>query len=116
MPMNRPLLLLVLLAGAATSGCITVDPETDEPIPRGDQHYPFDRVEELADGLQRGMTKIDVTLLLGSAAEESEDGRAWIYLPERAGIVIPARALKLEFKDGRLDDWGYHPIVLGQRL
>jgi hypothetical protein len=39
-----------------------------------------------------------------------------VYLPERYAILIPARALRLEFKNGVLDDFGYRPIVLGARL
>ena len=109
--------LAVALAALLTlPGCVNIDPETNEPLPREGQRYTFARVQELAEDLRQGMSRLEVTLLLGSAAEESEDGRTWVYLPERTAILIPARALKLEFVRGRLNTWGYHAIVLGQRL
>ncbi|MEO0652214.1 MAG: outer membrane protein assembly factor BamE [Planctomycetota bacterium] len=108
--------LLAPLAGLVLAACVTVDAQTNEPIPREGQRYPFEKVQELAEDLERGMPKLEVLFLLGSPAEESERGDQWIYLPERTGIIIPARALKLEFEDGRLETWAYHAIVLGQRL
>ena len=53
---------------------------------------------------------------MGSPAEGDETGDEWIYLPERYAILIPAEALRLEFKDRVLVDFGYRPIVLGAQL
>ena len=106
----------LVLAAAALGGCVTEDAATGEVIPRGNQRYEFAKVEQAAEQLRDGMTKAQVLLLLGSAAEMDDAGDVWIYLPERYGILIPARALRLEFKDGRLVDHSYRAIVLGTRL
>ena len=106
----------LVLAAAALGGCVTQDAKTGEYVPRGNQRYEFSRVEEAAEGLKDGMSKQQVLLLLGSAAEMDDNGDTWIYLPERYGILIPARALQLEFKEGRLVSHGYRPIVLGAKL
>ena len=73
-------------------------------------------MEKYAKSLHVGMTKNQVLLTVGSPAETDENGEVWIYLPERPAVLIPARALKLGFRNGLLDDMGYHTIVLGTRL
>ena len=108
--------LAFVLAAAALGGCVTQDATTGENIPRGNQRYEFAKVEKAAEQLQDGMTKAQVLMLLGSAAEMDDAGDTWIYLPERYGILIPARALQLEFKNDVLVSHGYHPIVLGTKL
>ena len=112
---SRRLLGLLLLLGIS-SGCVTENATTGEKIPRGDQKYPFEKVEKAAGELTVGMTKTQVLLLLGSPAEMSREGDVWIYLPERYGILIPARALRLEFQTNDLAEYGFQPIVLGARL
>lgn len=102
------------LLAFAGSGCVTE--RNGVPVPRGNQRYPFDTVQERAEKLQKGMTKAQVLLLLGSAAEIDEENDLWIYLPERYAILVPARALRLEFKESVLVDFGYRAIVLGARL
>ena len=104
-----------LLALGAVA-CVNVDPNTGETIPRGDQKYEYSKVTESAKKLRKGMSKLDVLLLLGSAAEQSDSGDTWIYLPERPAVLVPASALKLEFGLEGLADWGYHPIILGLRM
>lgn len=106
---------LLVLVGSLLS-CVNVDPETGETIPRGSQRYEFSRVKEAAEGLHKGMTKLEVLFLLGSPAEKAARGDRWVYLPERPGVLIPATALQLEFQWDELVEWGYHPIVLGQKL
>lgn len=101
---------------AALAGCVMSDAETGKPIPRGDQKFPFDVVQRNAEKLRNGMSKMDVHLLLGSPAEKDEADNLWIYLPERYGVLVPARALRLEFRERELIDFGYRPIVLGTRL
>lgn len=96
--------------------CVTKDTTTGQPVPRGNQKYPFEKVEKAAEGLAVGMGKTQVLLLLGSPAERTESDDVWIYLPERYGIVIPARALRLEFREQLLAEHGFQPIVLGARL
>jgi outer membrane protein assembly factor BamE (lipoprotein component of BamABCDE complex) len=96
--------------------CVEVDPKTGETIPRGNQKFYYSEVTEKAKRLEAGMSKLDVLLLLGSAAEQSENGDTWVYLPERPGVLVPASALKLEFGPAGLAEWGYHPIVLGVRM
>jgi len=81
-------------------------------VPRGDQKYPFEKVEKAADDLKVGMDKMQVLLLLGSPAEKDENGNVWIYLPERYGFVVPARALRLQFGPQGLEEHGFRPIVL----
>jgi outer membrane protein assembly factor BamE (lipoprotein component of BamABCDE complex) len=116
---RRPSAVLALafaLAAAALGGCVTEDATTGENIPRGNQRYEFSKVEKYAEQLRDGMTKAQVLMLLGSAAEMDDAGDTWIYLPERYGILIPARALQLEFKNSVLVSHGYRPIVLGMEL
>ncbi len=111
-----PALLLALVA------CASVEPDTGEVGPRGNQGSSFTEVKENADNLRLGLTKIQVVLLLGTPAKKDgpavKDGATstWVYLPERPAVIVPERALRLEFKDGRLVDFGYHAIVQGQRL
>ena len=105
---------LALLGG--TSGCVTKNLTTGEMVPRGNQRYPWDKVKELAKRLETGMSKEQVLLLMGSPAEIDKAEDLWIYLPERYAILIPAEALRLEFKDRVLADYGYRPIVLGAQL
>lgn len=98
------------------AGCVQVDPETGETVPRGNQKYAWSRVTEASQDLRTGMSKLDALLLLGSPAEKDKAGDVWIYLPERPGVLLPASALRLEFRDDVLVEHGYHPIILGQRL
>jgi len=112
-----PLTLLALLALlGGTSSCVTQNAETGEMVPRGNQRYPWDKVQELAKRLEKGMTKPQVLLLMGSPAEVDAEDNQWIYLPERYGILIPARALRLEYQGQVLVDFGYRAIVLGAQL
>jgi len=106
----------IICVALCAVGCVNVDPQTNEMIPRGEQRYAFEEVQENADRLQEGMTKFDVLLLLGSPAEHEDREQTWIYLPERAAVLIPGRSLKLQFHNGRLAEWGYHAIILGQDL
>ena len=85
-------------------------------VPRGNQRYPWDKVTELAKKLEKGMTKMQVLQLIGSPAEVDKEDNLWVYLPERYAILVPAEALRLEFKETVLVDFGYRPIVLGARL
>ena len=105
-----------LLLSLCVSACVEVDPKTGATKPRGDQKYEYGYVTEQAKQLKKGMNKLQVLLLLGSAAEQSKDGDTWVYLPERPGVLVPASALKLQFGPEGLADWGSHPIVLGVRL
>jgi len=112
-----PLTLLALCALlGGTSSCVTQNAETGEMVPRGNQRYPWDKVQELAKRLEKGMTKPQVLLLMGSPAEVDAEDNQWIYLPERYGILIPARALRLEYQGQVLVDFGYRAIVLGAQL
>ena len=111
---SRP--CLALIAAALVCSCVTTDARTGQVIPRGNQKYEFDEVVERAGELRDGLSRAQVLLMLGSPAEKDEGGNVWVYLPERPGVLIPARALRLEFENGRLIDHGYRSIVLGQRL
>lgn len=102
-----PLIALLL------AGCVNVDPQTGETIPRGNQRFKFADVEQQAKQLKEGMTKMQVIILLGSPVEASEGGDIWIYLPERPAVLVPSRALRLEFKNDALISHGYRAIVLG---
>ncbi|MFT7671438.1 MAG: outer membrane protein assembly factor BamE (lipoprotein component of BamABCDE complex) [Planctomycetota bacterium] len=109
-------LVLALLCTLAASSCVNIDPKTGETIPRGGQRYEFSDVTSQVDKLKIGMSKFDCLMLLGSPAEKSERDDVWVYLPERPGVLIPARALRLKFEGGRLESHGYHAIVLGVKL
>jgi outer membrane protein assembly factor BamE (lipoprotein component of BamABCDE complex) len=115
MPTRRGLPLALALTSLALA-CVQYDPQTGETLPRGNQRYEFDVVQERAERLVTGMSKLDVLVLLGSPAETGSDGDVWVYLPERPAVLIPARALRLQFDRGALADFGYRPIVLGQDL
>ncbi len=112
----RPGMLAWMLLFTGTSACVTENTTTGEMVPRGNQRYPWDKVKELAKRLKKGLNKSQVLWTMGTSAEVDEENGLWIYLPERYGILIPAEALRLEFKDGALVDFGYRPIVLGTRL
>lgn len=105
-----------LLFLAAAPACVTENATTGEVVPRGDQKYPFEKVEKAAEDLKVGMDKMQVLLLLGSPAEKDESGNVWVYLPERYAILVPARALRLQFGPQGLEEHGFRPIVLGARL
>jgi outer membrane protein assembly factor BamE (lipoprotein component of BamABCDE complex) len=116
---GRPWLAGVLASLCATlcaTACVTENATTGEVIPRGKQKYPFERVEKAAESLKIGMSKPQTLLLLGSPAEQDEKGDVWVYLPERYGIIVPARALRLEFRNQALAEFAFQTIVLGARL
>lgn len=100
----------------ALSGCVNTDPNTGKTIPRGGQKYEFATVERRAERLEPGMSKFDVLLLLGSPAKTSDDNDVWVYLPERAAALIPARALRIVFENNFLVRHEFAPIVFGQTL
>ncbi len=104
------------LLALALAGCVNVDPNTNETLPRGNQKYKFATVERRAEQLRDGMSKFDALLLLGSPAEASDDGDVWTYLPERPAVLVPTRGLQLEFKNGILMKHGYTTVVLGKAL
>lgn len=110
--MYARLLLLALLL----SGCVNVDPVTGQTVPRGGQRYLFETVQRRVDRLYPGMPRGEVLVQLGSPAQRSEDHATWYYLPERAGVLLPARALWLQFDGEVLAKYGYRPIVFGQTL
>jgi len=112
----KPGFLAFALLFAVTPACVTENTDTGEMVPRGNQRYPWDTVKKLAKDLKVGMNKLQVTLLMGSPAEVDAEDNQWIYLPERYAILIPAEALRLEFKGTELVDFGYRPIVLGAQL
>ena len=104
------------LSALLLAGCVSVDSESGKVIPRGSQKYEFATVERQAKNLKVGMTKLEALLLLGGPAETSGDGNVWVYLPERPAVLVPSRALKLEFEGGILKKHGYSAIVLGQQF
>jgi outer membrane protein assembly factor BamE (lipoprotein component of BamABCDE complex) len=106
----------IVLIPLILAGCVNADPRTGKTIPREGQKYEFATVEQQAEQLKDGMTKYDVLLLLGSPANVGDEGNVWIYLPERAAVLVPSRALRLVFKDNILVTHGYTAIVLGQPL
>jgi len=107
---------LLLACLLATASCVNVDPETNEIIPRGNQRYEFEEVTRNAEDLKEGMSTFQVLVLLGSPAERGQHGDVWVYLPERPAVIVPGRALRLQFRNGKLVDFGYRAIVLGARL
>jgi outer membrane protein assembly factor BamE (lipoprotein component of BamABCDE complex) len=116
-PSHRsPAALALALFSLAGASCVTENLTTGEMVPRGNQRYPYAEVEKQATRLQDGMTKGQVLDILGSPAEIDKSDDEWIYLPERYGIIVPAHALRLKFKDGLLVEHGHQAIVLGARL
>lgn len=106
---------LVLLA-VALAGCVNVDPQTGKTIPRGEQKNDYAYVKERAAQLRVGMTKMEVTILLGSPAQTSHDGDVWDYVPERPAVLMPAKGLRLVFLNGCLKTHEFTTIVFGQPL
>ena len=84
--------LAPFLLAFAVASCVTENMTTGEMVPRGNQRYPFEKVEKEAGRLEDGMTKYQVTVLLGSPAEVDKAGDVWVYLPERYAVLVPARA------------------------
>ena len=60
--------------------------------------------------------RLDETSHRPFPAEKSDRGDRWIYLPERPAVLVPSKALQLDFVDDRLESFGYRAIVLGQKL
>ena len=115
--MKLHLLAAALLAIVSVgTGCVTVDAETNEVIPRGDQRYKFSTVKEYSENLQVGMTKLQVLATVGSPAEKTERGDIWVYLPERPAFLVPSKALKVHFENNAVTEFGFHAIVLGAQL
>jgi len=106
----------LLAVACLSASCVTHNVTTGEAVPREGQKYPFEKVEKAAERLQVGLTKAQVLMMLGSPAESDSNHDVWIYLPERYGILVPARALRLQFADEVLAEYGYRPIVLGTQL
>jgi outer membrane protein assembly factor BamE (lipoprotein component of BamABCDE complex) len=114
--METHMKIVIALLVMMLAGCVSVDPDTGETLPRGNQKYKFATVEKRAEQLQVGMSKFNALILLGSPAEKSKDDNVWVYFPERPAVLMPSHALQLEFKDGVLVQHGYKAIVLGQKL
>jgi outer membrane protein assembly factor BamE (lipoprotein component of BamABCDE complex) len=114
--MERMMRIGLVLIALMLAGCVNADPDTGKTIPRGGQKYKYATVERRAEQLKDGMTRYDVLMLLGSPAEKSDDGEVWVYLPERAAVLVPSRALRLVFEGEVLVKHGYSTIVLGQPL
>ena len=112
----RKPLLATLGCVLALASCVNVDPDSGKTIPRGNQALNFDVVKDEAKRLKLAMSKLQVQILLGSPAEKDRRGDVWVYLPERPALIVPGRALRLEFRDGVLVEHGYHAIVLGAQL
>lgn len=108
--------LATLLLALAAASCVTKNLTTGEVVPRGDQRYPFEKVVKEVERLEDGMSKYQVRMLLGSPAEIDKADDVWVYLPERYAVLVPARALRLQFKDGKIEEHGYRAIVLGVRF
>ena len=106
--------LCAALALLVLASCVNVDPETGKTIPRGNQRYEYAKVKEMAERLQKGMTRLQVLTLLGSPAETKDN--VWIYLPERPAVLVPSSALRLSFGVQRLESWEFRTIVLGQQI
>jgi hypothetical protein len=115
-PMKSMMKFCLPLLALLLAGCVNVDPVSGKTIPQGNQRYEFATVERRAEQLQVGMTRSDVMMLLGTPAEQSDDGVIWIYLPERPAVLVPSRALRLEFEGGILKAHAYTTIVLGKPL
>ena len=109
-------LVAVLALFPCTLACVTENTSTGEMVPRGNQRYPWDEVQERAKRLQNGMSKGQVLNLMGSPAEIEDEDTHWIYLPERHGILVPAQALHLTFDRGVLAEHQYRAIVLGAQM
>ena len=108
--------LALLAAPLLAPSCVTVDAETNEVIPRGDQRYKFSTVKKYSENLQVGMTKLQVLATVGSPAEKTERGDIWVYLPERPAFLVPSKALKVHFENNAVTEFGFHAIVLGAQL
>jgi outer membrane protein assembly factor BamE (lipoprotein component of BamABCDE complex) len=112
--MKRCVALVVLILMGV--GCVNVDPDTGKTIPRGGQHNTFEVVKRRAEKLELGINRFAVMALLGSPAKSTDSGAVWTYLPERPAVLVPSRALRLEFENGILVKYGYRTIVLGKDL
>jgi len=111
----RFLLVTLLLGLLMTAGCQTQGVETETYAGKpAKQRYPLSEVEDRLDELRPGMAKVEVLLVLGSPAIEEPDH--WIYLPSRTGTVIPAEAIRVDFRSGTYTGWKKQPIIFGERV
>jgi hypothetical protein len=105
-----PVLLVTVIGG----GCKTepMDPYVyAEGHPK--QKYEFKEVKRRARSLRPGMPRGEVLITLGSPAEVRGD--TWVYLPEKAGYVLPTELLEVRFQSGRYVSHEFKAIVFGQR-
>jgi outer membrane protein assembly factor BamE (lipoprotein component of BamABCDE complex) len=116
-PMMRITLLVVACAGwaVAGAGCRTegVETYTYDGKPQN-QLYELDAVKQRVARLERGMSKMQVLLTLGSPAKRQAD--RWVYLPSRTGTIVPAEALEVRFVNDRYVEHRWQPIVVGERI
>ncbi len=112
---TRALVLGAALAvGPGLGGCKTESMSAyayDDGHPN--QKYAFKEVKKRAKALRPGMSRSDVLITLGSAAEVH--GNTWVYLPPKPGYVVPTELLDVRFQSGRYVSHEFKAIVFGQR-
>lgn len=97
------------------AGCVAQEPGSPAPAQAAaEQRYELSEVRERLDRLEVGMSKRRVLLALGSPAVRGS--QAWEYHPERAGLVLPAEAVRVLFEGDRYAGYEIVPIVLGEEL
>lgn len=102
------LLVLVVMAGGVLLGCQSGQPSNSP------QKYDYAEVKRRLKRLPQGSTAIDVMATLGSPAQQSRE--AWIYMPDRTGLIIPAEYLRVNFVRGRYASHDFKAVVLGERM
>jgi hypothetical protein len=101
--------MVMLAALGMACGCQS-QPESTHPS----QRYELGEVKRRLNDLQPGATRMEVLLALGSPAERRPD--AWIYLPSRSGLIVPADALVIHFRGGLYSKHEFRPIILGEQI
>ncbi|MHC4908288.1 MAG: outer membrane protein assembly factor BamE domain-containing protein [Planctomycetota bacterium] len=103
-------ILVSAVAAVAAGGCTTTSVDGDHATDGVNrQRYDFETVKVRAKRLQKGMTTLDVSMLLGSPAQVR--GERWYYRPSKAG---PGQVLRVTFDGNVLKEWGYEPLILGE--
>jgi outer membrane protein assembly factor BamE (lipoprotein component of BamABCDE complex) len=101
-------LVFVLVLAAGLWGCASGPTQATHP----NQKYPLDDVKRRLKDINPGMSKMEVMIFLGSPAQLSRN--VWVYQSNRAGILIPAESLHVNFVDGVYVSHQFKTIILGK--
>ena len=97
-----------------TGGCTSHEKSSGKYWDLRNQRYSYDEVKNRLDQLHEGMSKLDVTVTLGSPAKAYEN--MWIYLPDRPATYVPGEAIVVEFDGSTYKRYRKTLVILGDPI